>query len=310
MDKNSRLEGVVLAIAYWLGAIFAAWASYRMHIIGNEAAVLPMLEEILSFSGRAPDQYRIIPYILIGAIHRTVNVLPWLDVGLRASILVFDSIFLCLSALAIRKHFPTLINSNYLWGLFLIYPFLMFDGYRPISSFILYLSVHTVVLMRSIQSDSQRSRVRLVLMIGILSFTRADVAFLFALSSFGLQRGYFLVTLITACVPLVAQILLSKVFFPDAEYFSPVLMVSDNLSLRFMIGSPLTYFFSGLLILFRVQVTLFIKESFKNNRIILMAMFGYIIMLFVVARPNEFRLFLPLLPLVFWLLEDAMQQAA
>ena len=293
--QSSKINDTSLKVAYGLASIFAAWASYRIHVIGIEDSALPVFSALLDFEGRAPDQYRVIPYFLIGLIQKIISIFPNVSAGiyaeLRYPVLIFDSIFLCLSVLAIRKHFSNYIGSSLIWNLLLIYPFLMFDGYRPITSFILFLSIHTVVLMRRIHSGEGIAWKGLSLMIVIFSFTRSDVAFLFAVSSLGLNNGKLLLKLALAVIPLAAQFLLSNVIFPDAQYFSPVVMIVDNLSLKFLIGSPLTYLFSGLLILFRVQVTNFLRSAFISHRATLIAMVGYTLTLCVIARPNEYRLF-------------------
>lgn len=291
-------------LAFFFASVFAAWGSYLIHVIPIEAPSLPILEALIDFTGRAPDQYRVVPYILIGLIQDAINTLPYIDVELRYPILIFDSSFLFLSILAINKYFHKVEGQTLAWFLLLIYPFLFFDGYRPTASFILFLSIHTVVLMRTANAGDTMAWFSFAFMILLMSFTRADIAFLFAISALGLANASMVVKGGLAIVPLAIQLLLSKVIFSDAEYFSKVVMISDNLSLRFLTSSPLTYFLIALSILHWSSIFHFVKQMAKSDKLILLAIFGYGLTLFLIARPNEYRLFLPILPIVLWKLEE------
>ena len=259
--------------------------------------MLPGFEALIVFSGSAPDQYRVAPYILIDAIRDALNL-----VTLRVPIVIFESLFVFLSVFSIRKHFD--VGQKMLWCLLLIYPFLMVGGYRPITSFILFLSIQLVVSMRNADSGQRNAWLVFAILIAVMSFTRADVAFLIAVAAFGLQGASYWSKGCIAAIPLVAQFLLSTVIFPEAEYYSQLIMIADNLSLIFLLVSPLTYLFIGLLLFYWDAVLAFFKFSAQNNRIILAAMVGYVAVLLVIARPNEYRLLLPFLPLVLWLLQE------
>jgi hypothetical protein len=295
--------------AYALGAVFAAWASYRIHILEIEALALPILEAVVNGEGRAPDQYRIIPYLLLGLIREFLQVLPGYAGGLRYPVLIFDSLFLLLSVLSIRKYFATVSNGPFIWILLLVYPYLMFDGYRPISAFILFLSIITVAMLRQTIQNSGQALAGLFLMILLMSFTRADVALLFAMASLGtgqikpaLRGGLLL-------IPPLAQYVLSQLLFPEARYFSAVIMLEDNFGGSYLLRSPLTYLLLGLALYYHQRVGLFLSKAWHSNKSILLAMLAYTAALLVIARPNEYRLFLPLLPLLLWLLETQQKQA-
>ena len=83
-----------------------------------------------------------------------------------------------------------------------------------------------------------------------------------------------------------------------------LVMISDNLSLRFLASSPLTYFLIALLVGYWPSIINFIKQVAKTHVFVLVAMCGYVVTLFVIARLNEYRLFLPFLPLVLWLIDE------
>jgi hypothetical protein len=297
--KNFRTH-----LAFMLASVFAAWGSYLIHVIPIEEPSLPILEALIELSGRAPDQYRVVPYLLIGLIQDAINSLPGIDVELRYPVLIFDSVFLYLSVMSIRKHFDSIGGQSIQWFLLLIYPFLMFDGYRPTASFILFLSIHIVVFMRNANAGNKKAWFPFTLLIVLMSFTRADVAILFAVSALGLANASMLLKICVAIVPLAVQVLLSTVIFSDAEYFSQLVMISDNLSLRFLASSPLTYFLIALLVGYWPSIINFIKQVAKTHVFVLVAMCGYVVTLFVIARLNEYRLFLPFLPLVLWLIDE------
>jgi len=303
MPKISS-EIIKIHLGLLLAAIFSAWASYLIHVIPIEEPSLPILEALIDFSGRAPDQYRVVPYILIGVIRDAVNLLPGIDVELRYPMLIFDSLFLFLSVLALRKHFSDVGGQGITWYLLLVYPFLMFDSYRPTASFVLFLAIQIVVFMHNANAGRKNAWPVLTGLIVLMSFTRADVAFLFAVSALGLGNASTVVKAAIAVIPLVVQLLLGKVIFAEAEYFSQLIMLSDNLSLRFLMSSPLTYLLLGLLMFYWNSVFSFVKRTVQSHTLVFLAMAGYVLTLLVIARPNEYRLFLPFLPLILWLLRE------
>ena len=157
--KRIEFEALLVVVGYGLAAFFAAWASYRIHVLPMEQAVLPILEALISLEGRAPDQYRLLPYLLISGLNAVLGLFSGELPELRVAVLLFDSLFLWLSALLLLHTFKESITSHFVWIIFLIYPFLMFDGYRPISSFILFLSISTVALMRTANSEQRMETV-------------------------------------------------------------------------------------------------------------------------------------------------------
>lgn len=299
--------GLPLAMGYAFAAFFAAWASYRIHVLPIEADALSILGAVVNLEGRAPDQYRILPYLIIAGLTKVLDLFQTQAPTLRIAVLVFYSVFLWLSSLFLLGTFRRSINHNFLWIIFLIYPFLMFDGYRPISSFILFLSVCTVALMQNALQGNRYAYIGFICLIVLLSFSRADVAFVFALASIGCIRNGLAGKLSILAIPVAVQLLLSNVIFSDAEYFSNVVMLWINLSGEFLIRSPLLYLSLGLVIVYRKQLLAVLMYGFHHRKFALLALCGYIATLMVIAMPNEFRLFLPLLPLYLWLLEESRQ---
>ena len=287
-------------------SIFSVWSSYSIHVLPIETQALPILEALLDGTGRAPDQYRIAPYFLITLIRDGISLFVGADLQLRYSILVFDGFFLFLSALALIRHFNCVNDIQTGW-LFLIYPFLMFGGYRPTASFILFLSVHAVVLIRK-TSAHQSGAWPLLLITLLLSVTRADIALLFAICSFGVAGlGRPTQTALIA-IPLIAQLLLSNLMFTEAEYYSQIFMLRDNLTLRYLGSSPITFAWVALLIRYWQPFKSFVSYGARESKSSVFAMIAYTITLCLIARPDEYRLFLPFLPLILWLYEGYREE--
>ena len=62
-----------LGIAF--ASVFSVWSGYSIHVLPIEKQALPILEALLEGNGRAPDQYRIAPYLLIGLIRDGISLI-------------------------------------------------------------------------------------------------------------------------------------------------------------------------------------------------------------------------------------------
>ena len=63
-----------------------------------------------------------------------------------------------------------------------------------------------------------------------MSATRADIALLFAIRSVGAAGLGLRAQSALIAIPLIAQLLLSNLVFSEAEYYSQLFMLKDNLS--------------------------------------------------------------------------------
>ena len=243
---------------------------------------------------------------MIGVIRDGISLFVDSDLQLRYSIPVFDGFFLFLSALALIKHFNCVRDIQTGW-LFLIYPFLMFGGYRPTASFILFLPVHTVTQIRK-TGDYQSRAWPLALLTLLMSATRADIALLFAICSVGAAGLGLRTQSALIAIPLIVQLLLSNLVFSQAEYYSQLFMLKDNLSLRYLASSPITFALIALLIRYCEAIKGLVSYGAKANKSVVFAMAAYTITLCLIARPDEYRLFLPFLPLILWVFEDYRQK--
>ena len=304
----NRLEQqpALLWLVLILGSIGASVAAYWIHILPIEADALPILEAVIDLEGRAPDQYRILPYMLIGLIAQLVSALAGIEQGsllpYRYAILIFDSAFLVLSIYTLRHFFESAKHPAIWIGLLIIYPLMMFGGYRPIAAFLLLVATLLTATIKKQRDGNEGMVISLFCLIYIMCVSRADLALMYALLTLVLKLPLY-AKAIAIALPLLSQYVLGQVVFPEAEYFSPVIMLQDNLSLQYFISSPLTYLWVGLVIYYFSAVMSFIKQSWHEQRILFLVLLAYCLTLFVVGRPNEYRLFLPLLPVVLWLVE-------
>ena len=292
---------------YWIfcffGSSFAAFASYRLHLEGIEEFAFPILDAIVEFEGRAPDQYRILPYLLLSATRQFLELFFQQDIGWKYPIILFETLSLFLASISLtlimrRNEHKVLV----LLLLFLCFPFLMFDGIRATASFILLLSASMLLLCN--YPAIVKTKVLFFFLLLAFSFTRADVALLVGLIASIYLRFSIVEKIIVALIPLIIQYLLITFIFVDAEYFSELIMIGDNISLVYFAGNPMSYLLIGLVIFFWEKTRGLISELIKNQPMVFILMVGYIGVIFIIGRPNEYRLFIAYLPIVLTILEQ------
>ena len=141
----------------------------------------------------------------------------------------------------------------------------MFGGYQLPASFILFLSVHAVVLIR--KTSAHQSVAWPVLLITLLfSATRADIGLLFTICSFGVAGFSRLTQSALIAIPLILQLLLSNHMFTEAEYYSQFVMLGDNLTLSYLGSSPITYAWVALLIRYWQSFKSFVSYRARENK--------------------------------------------
>jgi hypothetical protein len=307
MSKISipSLDSRLLLPFYLFASVFAALASYRMHIEGLEEGVFPIFQALIEMEGRAPDQYRILPYLLIQAIRELLQIVIGQEITPKYPVIIFDALFLCLSCLLLKRIFTSINVFPVTLVLLLIYPYLMFDGYRPVESFILFLCVTITAVL--VLADRKYRPMKFLGLLAVLSFTRADVALLMALAGLAFLPMALWQRTVAIAIPLAVQWVLSCVLFPDAEYFSTVVMLADNFSGRFLFASPVTYLLIATAVAAHRQIKEFFTFTWQRHRSVLLLLLAYGAVLLVIARPNEYRLFLPMLPIVLILLSEKNQ---
>jgi hypothetical protein len=256
---------------------------------------------ILDFKGFAPDQYRILPYLLIKPLAHVMR--------LEFAFIIFKTIFF---ALFFYECFNLLTNIKrqkiYLYIILLsfIYTISMHAGYRPDAIFLVWL---TAILLRVLKSkwEFKQKSLALYLLLVLISFTRADFALFCAIF---LSFYYFKIHVLSALVivtPLVIQFLLQKIIFPDAVYQVEVITFWQNVLLKFPISS-LLFLFPPLLILY--------WHTFKGFSLFVIRQYPYFIYIFVfyffalvwVGRITEFRIYLPFIPFLLTFYNEWLEE--
>lgn len=303
-ENKIKYHTFKVGLAYALAALYAAWASYRIHVLPIEDFALPILDAILQLEGRAPDQYRILPYLLLRAMSGGLHALLGDDLSLSVPIVLFDASALFCSVLLLRRMFSLKDGSALVWILFLIYPYLMFDGYRPVSAFILCMSLLMLQAILLARSGSVRDMALLLVALFFGSASRADVGMLYAVVAVLLIRPSIPLALCMLAIPAGMQFVLSRIVFADAEYFSEVFMLMRNLSEGWVIRAPLTGFLLAVLLIYAGPIRLWSRWAWNHYRGVFVTLLAYALTLCVIAMPNEYRLFLPLLPVVMFLINE------
>lgn len=159
------------------------------------------------------------------------------------------------------------------------------------------------ILFFASPNSSAKYKVRFSITLLAFSFTRADMALLLSLVCAIYMMQFIAEKVLTAAIPIAVQILLVAVIYPDAEYYSDLLMVVDNISLIYFINNPTTYLLVGVVIIYWSETRDFLRNLYVEQSLVFVFLAGYVLAVFVVDRPNEYRLFLPLLPVVLLVLE-------
>lgn len=287
-------------LLYFLLSAFAAFAAYRLHIEGFEQVVGEGLEAIINGTGRAPDQYRILPYLILSLLRDSLS--PVFGNDWKPAIHIFETLSL-FAAVVLLNRISVTFRSTPAIGivLLLIYPYLMFDGVRSIAAFIFLFSCILINFSKPNLSVLQKIAFYFVLI--AFSFTRADIALLVGLICSIYMMQSIAEKLLTAAIPLGVQAFLNFIMFPEAEYYSNLVMISDNISLSYLANNPTTYLLAGLTVFYWAHVKSFIAYLARDEKIILLLIMGYVLTVCIIGRPNEFRLFLPIFPVVLLILD-------
>ncbi len=141
----------------------------------------------------------------------------------------------------------------------------------------------------------------ITLLLTALSFARADIALIFALWFIVYQSRKTVATLLWVFIPPLVQFILQEVIYPDAEYYSQKVMLLDNLSGYYLLRHPATYLIIASGIAFWRPIRAFLQRTWDQKWFYLMLL-GYLGLVMVIGRINEYRLYLPFVPifLVIW----------
>ncbi|HEX2898757.1 MAG TPA: hypothetical protein VHS96_03460 [Bacteroidia bacterium] len=292
--ENHRLLRIV---GHILLAIFVANAANKFFVVDLDHEMLHgFYARIFEFHGDAPDQYRILPLLPLKLL---CGYLPF-----NHAVLLYNCIFGFL-VLELLWQMTLGLASDWRWGMAfgycILYIFLQYTGWRPDTMGLMALCLAATWLLRDLRDASLRWLLYAALVVA-LSFSRAEIALIYALfATFYRNRSYA----VLIPIPIITQILLQEVFFPDAEYYSKAFMLWDNLRLHYLLRNPATYLIAAALIVFRQQLFAFVKRTFKINAYFYLLLVGYAFLVLMIGRLNEYRLYLPFVPLLLMITHGA-----
>jgi|GEM_PF-1918992 hypothetical protein len=300
MSKSQWLRMAVMVLL----AAFLANATNKFFVPDLEyEAAHSFYAKIFEFQGEAPDQYRILPLLPIKFLTQT---LPF-----HSAVLVYNFIF-ALAWLVLMQRLMRGFTDNVIWltsfGFCCLYIYLQYTGWRPDTMGLLVLAATWVDWGYS-RRNTWQGNTGLLVGIAALGFSRADFALAAGLFASFYWTQNWMVRIGLVLIPVISQLLIQFVLFPDASYYTQTWMLSDNLSGYYLVRNPATYLFLAYLLLDWERV----KKGFiwLKNRYpaILWISAGYILLVFGVGRLNEFRIFLPFLPLFMVLCREMHSEA-
>lgn len=288
---------------HFLLAAFLANAANKFFVADLEyEAKNGFYAKIFEFQGDAPDQYRILPLLglkmLAGYMPFNTAVLTF---NFWLSFIFFEGIrMLVLQNLRVQrsKQGRWAIGSSIVFAVG--YIFCQYTGWRPDTMGLLVICLG-VLLAAGLRKDPATRALLLFIGIIALSFSRADIALVYALfvAIYVFRSWWLRVPLVL--IPAGVQALLQFVLFPDARYYSDTIMLKDNLSLFYLLRNPATYLILALVMLYLTDLRDFFRRSLDRFKLFYILVVGYILLVLVVGRLNEYRLYLPILLILIYI---------
>ena len=285
-------------------ACLSVFVATCCHILFMARADLPRYYSIVDLSGLgpAPDQFRVVPYMLIELLRQTLSVALNRPMTPGLSVFMFTTVFLFLSNTIVYEQFSAKDDRRILSVLTivaLVYPISMLHGFKIITPFVLF--INSLVVWTLAKSAGRIRDGSAIVLIALLSFSRADTALFMALFwAINARKQLFQIATLTS-IPIASQFLLSFVLFPRSEYYTKLIMLQDNLSLRFISTTPLSYLILGTIVLCHRELMARIKIVLHTHPKSCILLAFYLAALTLIARIDEYRLFIPLLPVILYL---------
>lgn len=287
-------------------AFFSSYTTYLMFFTDND--YIEFYKKILEFNGAAPDQYRILPYLLMKPIIYVFSLKLQFFTSFKLAIILFNTVFLFMSFLLLSKlvkNIRTPILFIIFIGFSIFYPIAMFSGPRPITAFYVFL----ISLYFFLYEKEKKFTIPLFSVYAFLAFSRPDLAVIVLLSTiFYMQEKHKIIKFILfSLVPVFSHLLTSQIIFPEAQYYCKKIMLYDNLSLYFFIHTPGTYLVIAIFLLFYKSIKQEIQQTLYKYKYFYIAIILYLLVIFIVGRLNELRLYLPLFPMILYMYNTKSQ---
>lgn len=276
-------------------AVFTANAANKFFIPNLEFELTHRFyQDIFEFHGYAPDQYRILPLLLLKHLWQGLKILqpaaPWNHAVLLFNFICAWAVFELFYHLNIQWSERKRLIFNLIFASLFIYT--QYTAWRPDTLCLLALCLLTLHFWRNTPYLLLH-----LLMLAALAFSRADVAMVYGVFWVFYFRKNWAYLLPAILIPVAIQALLQKWIFPDAVYYTKQIMLWDNLGGFYLRYNPATFGIVAAVMLFRQEIQKFVQENWQTHRVLCLLFVGYFGMLLVFARINEYRLYLPFLPL-------------
>ena len=291
MKAQAILYRVVI---HGLLAIFIANAANKFFIADLEyEAANGFYEKIFAFHGEAPDQYRILPLLGIKTI-MSMGGLAFnhavLLFNLVCSFLLFELFWQLLSGVSRQKKYL----FNFLYALIFIY--LQYTGWRPDTQGLVLICASLCWWVKGYGREKM-AWVLTALLLGFLALARAEIALIFAIYLAWYESKNWLHRAVWVAIPIGIQLALQFWIFADAEYYTKPIMLKDNLSLYYFLRNPASYAIAAAVLIRFPQLKKEISRLWNEVPLLLLLALAYLALILVVGRINEYRLYLPFVPL-------------
>jgi hypothetical protein len=289
-----KLQDAIRVLVHLMLAAFLANAANKFFVPDLEADE-SRYRLIFQFIGEAPDQYRILPLLPLKAL---CSIWTW-----HTAVLVYNFAlgFLCLemfTPLLPWKGQHQRLAFSAVFSVAFIY--LLYTGWRPDTLGLLLVCLAVCLLaLRMKEGPVKDMAITLVLI--ALAFSRAEIAMAygFVLALQGRRRWAMAVLWVGMAAGV--QLLLSKVVFPKAQYTTDTVMLKANLSGYYLVRNPATWLILAMCLIWWKALSTYLKTSWKKFFYFYLAALGYVLLVLVIGRVNEYRLYLPFLPLLLLL---------
>ena len=264
-------------------------------------------ERIFNFEGDAPDQYRILPLLAIKGL-RAIGRLAVPDFAFHHAVLIFNFIcafllfelsFRILTHLSRRRRFQV----HLLFAILYIYT--QYTGWRPDTLGLLLLCQLYVFGVLGMERAGKPNSFLYALFhlfaILLISFSRSDIAAIYALfaACYFLKSNFLRFCIIS--LPFVVQALLQFYWFADAQYYTKSVMLLDNLKGYYILRNPASWLIAAIVLLYFKSIVELLRNVYARFPVFVGLALLYVLLVFVLGRLNEYRLYLPFLPLIVYI---------
>jgi len=293
---NSKTQKLLLRLlVHGLLAIFLANAANKFFVVDLDyEAEHQFYAKIFAGLGDAPDQYRILPLLPLKWL---CSQLPFnqavMVYNLGFGFLAFELFAWIMGGIRQRKKF----TFNILFAGAYIYA--QYTGWRPDTMGLVFLSAFMVSPLFICKARSQLTltgALGMSVLMAALAFSRADIAMVFAfyLGIYHAQNWFF--RILWVVLPVLVQYLLMIQLYPEASYYSDKVMLLDNLSGYYLLRHPGTYLLLALGCVYFRPIQRFIRQTWDQKWFYVLCL-AYLGLVLVVGRVNEYRLYLPFVPI-------------